>query len=343
MMKEFIAEGATIEAATQAAKQGLAAPFDADVKYEILAQPKKKTLGLFGGSPARVRAYYEADDPAPVKKPEPPRAPAATPAAKPAEKPAQRTKTEPKPAQKPAEAAPVSAEEEKEPVYTPIAGDDEVGAYLTQIVRLMGLTDAVLSVARDGKSITYRIESDGDQGLLIGRRGETLDALQYLARLVANRSSKDYDHVAINVGNYREKRETGLRTLAKRSAARVLKYGRNVSLEPMNPYERRIIHTAIQEIEGVQSFSVGSDTARRVVIALEEGVQPTNPSRGGYNNNRRGGGRGGYGGRGGRGGYNNRQRSAYVPHETPDRAPKNDAAGSGLYGKIEVPKREPEE
>ena len=351
MIKEFIAEAATIEAATQAATRGLAAPETADVKYEVLAQPKKKTLGLFGGSPARVRAYYEAPDPAPVKKPaaapaEPKAAPKAEKSAPAAAKSAPKAEKPVPQAESAAEEQPASARPQEEKaeaalVYEPVSDDDTVGAYLKKIVTLMGLTDAQITVAHNGKSVAYSIESEGDQGLLIGRRGETLDALQYLCRLVANRSEKTYDHVAINVGNYREKRETGLRSLAKRSAARVLKYGKNVSLEPMNPYERRIIHTAIQEIEGVQSFSVGSDASRRVVIALQEGVQPTNPSRGGYNNNRSRS-RGGYNNRS-RGGYNNRSRGAYVPRETPDRAPKNDAAGSGLYGKIEVRKPETEE
>lgn len=320
----------------QAAKQGLAAPETADVKYEVLAQPKKKTLGLFGGSPARVRAYYEAPDPKPVVKKEPakpvekaPKAPA-KPAVKAPEKAAER---QPSPQPEKEEAA------APELVFVPAEADDPVANYLKKVIGLMGLSDLSVEYALVGKSVTYNLSCEGDQGLIIGRRGETLDSLQYLARLVANRAGKDYDHVSINVGNYREKREAGLRALAKRSASQVLKYGRNVSLEPMNPYERRIIHTAVQEIEGVQSFSVGADASRRVVIALEEGVTPTHPSRGGYNN--RGRGRGGYNNRG-RGGYN-RNHSSYTPRENADgtpRAPKNDAAGSGLYGKIEVKKPE---
>lgn len=338
-MKEYIAEASTIEAAMQAAKQGLAAPETADVKYEVLAQPKKKTLGLFGGSPARVRAYYEAADPAPVIKKEPvkpaekaPKAPA-KPAVKAPEKAAER---QPSPQLEKEEAAAPDL------VFVPVEADDPVANYLKKVIGLMGLSDLSVEYALAGKSVTYNLSCEGDQGLIIGRRGETLDSLQYLARLVANRAGKDYDHVSINVGNYREKREAGLRALAKRSASQVLKYGRNVSLEPMNPYERRIIHTAVQEIEGVQSFSVGADASRRVVIALEEGVTPTHPSRGGYNN--RGRGRGGYNNRG-RGGYN-RNRSSYTPRESADsapRAPKNDAAGSGLYGKIEVKKTAPAE
>ena len=120
-------------------------------------------------------------------------------------------------------------------------------------------------------------------------------------------------------------------------------------LEPMNPYERRIIHTTVQEIEGVTSHSVGSDGDRKVVITLEEGVKPTggsgygNRGRGGYNKGGYGNrGRGGYGNRGGynrgRGGYNNDRSSASSESSVPDRAPRSDSAGASLYGKIEINK-----
>lgn len=125
-----------------------------------------------------------------------------------------------------------------------------------------------------------------NHGAIIGRRGETLDALQYLTSLVANRGTEEYIRVSLNVGDYREKRDETLRGLARKSASQVLKYGRNVVLEPMNPYERRVIHTEIQEIEGVKSHSIGSDSDRRVVISLEEGVKPTH---GGNQNRGRGG------------------------------------------------------
>ncbi|MBQ4267054.1 MAG: hypothetical protein IJB93_02575, partial [Clostridia bacterium] len=140
----------------------------------------------------------------------------------------------------------------------------------------------------------------------------------------------EYLRISINVGNYREKRKNTLRELAKKNSEKVLKYGRNVTFEPMNPYERRIIHTAVQEIEGVTSHSVGSDSNRRVVITLAEGVKPTHPSKGGYNNR----------GRGGKGGYNNRGRdrrsnNSYTPTGE-QRAPRTDAGAEkvSLYGKI---------
>lgn len=356
MIKEYIAEAATIEEAMSLAVAGLAAPETADVQYEVLAQPKKKTFGLFGGSPARVKAYYEAPDAAVKPKKEEnfytkelpildlnkKEAPKEKPA--PREKAAPKEKTEKAPKEKaPKEKPQVKAEEDdaftpEETPAVPVPEDDAVGAYIKKIVTLMGLSHPQMTYSVSEKAVTYHIDSDGDQGLIIGRRGETLDALQYLARLVANKDGKDYERVNINVGDYREKRMETLRGMAERSAARVLKYGRNVSLDPMNPYERRIIHTAIQEIDGVYSFSVGTDDARRVVIA-KEGSQFS-------------GGRGGYRGnnynRGGKGSHSrggNRERGAYTPSANADakpRVPKNDAAGSGLYGKIEI-KKETEE
>ena len=182
-------------------------------------------------------------------------------------------------------------------------------------------------VKNDENGLSVDILGD-DMGILIGRRGETLDALQYLTGLVANHVENSYYKVTINTGDYREKRKNTLRELAKKNSEKVLKYGRNVTFEPMNPYERRIIHTAVQEIEGVTSHSVGADASRRVVITLAEGVKPTHPSKGGYNRGR--GGRGGYN-RGGRGG-----RSQAPRVEAPARAPRTDAGAEkvSLYGKI---------
>ena len=110
-------------------------------------------------------------------------------------------------------------------------------------------------------------------GVLIGHHGDTLDALQYLANLAANKreedESRDYVHITVDVENYREKREETLRALAQRMAERVKKYKKSVMLEPMPPYERRIIHSEVQNIEGVSTNSIGADNNRRVVIYLE--------------------------------------------------------------------------
>ena len=279
MIKEAFGTGATLEEAKDAALKALGAPEDADVKYDVIERPKAKVLGIFGGSPAKMRAYYEYEE-------------------------------------------------------DPFA---KAKAYVLNILKNLGVEDAEISVEADEEDVRISIECGEDYGSVIGRRGETLDAIQYLTRLVINRGSEEYKRVSINVGNYREKRENTLRSLARKNAAKVRKYGRNVVLEPMNPYERRIIHTTVQEIEGVTSHSVGSDSDRKVVITLEEGVKPThgggynNRGRGGYN---KGGNRGGYrgGNRGGRS-YNNSDAPS-----APSRAPRSDSAGASLYGKIEINK-----
>lgn len=313
MIKEAFGKGATTEAAIEAAKSELGAPWDADVQIEVLKTAKKKTLGLFGGSLAEVRAYYEAPDE--VKKP-------AVKNQKPAkpEKKAEAKKPEAK-----KEAAPKKDETPKQTERTVGASSKAAEAYIKSILEGMGVQDASISSSEDDESVYVQLDCGNDYGYVIGRRGETLDAIQYLTRLVINKGKDNYKRVSINAGNYREKREETLRELAKKNAARVKKYGRNVCLDPMNPYERRIIHTTIQEIEGVDSHSIGSESDRRVVITLAEGFKATNPSNG----------------RGRRGDYrryDNRSRSKEQP-VAPTRAPRSDLEGS-LYGKIEPKAKE---
>lgn len=313
MIKEAFGKGATTEAAIEAAKSELGAPWDADVQIEVLKTAKKKTLGLFGGSLAEVRAYYEAPDE--VKKP-------AVKNQKPAkpEKKAEAKKPEAK-----KEAAPKKDETPKQTERTVGASSKAAEAYIKSILEGMGVQDASISSSEDDESVYVQLDCGNDYGYVIGRRGETLDAIQYLTRLVINKGKDNYKRVSINAGNYREKREETLRELAKKNAARVKKYGRNVCLDPMNPYERRIIHTTIQEIEGVDSHSIGSESDRRVVITLAEGFKATNPSNG----------------RGRRGDYrryDNRSRSKEQP-AAPTRAPRYDLEGS-LYGKIEPKAKE---
>lgn len=321
-----IATGETIEIAAANAIKKLAAPPEAEVKTEILEIPRKKVLGLFGGAPAKVKAYYEVPD-----KPEEKAAPAvkSTPKPAPAKK-AEKAKAE----EKQVEKAPVQEEPEERKAIAVDSSKPGLTAacdYLKQIITLMGAEKVDIEAFElpEGE-VLLEIDCGEDFGLVIGRRGETLDSIQYLTRLTANRKKAEgeYTRISVNVGNYREKRKHTLSELAKKNSAKVLKYGRNVTFEPMNPYERRIIHTTVQEIEGVTSYSVGSDAERRVVITLEEGVKPTHPSKGGYNNRSRGG-RGRQGGRGPR--KNNSYKS-----EAPARAPKTDAGAQGvsLYGKL---------
>lgn len=260
MIKEAIATASTIDEAKAKALEELAAPESADVKTEILQAPVKKTLGLFGGAPAKVRVYYE-------------------------------------------ESSFAQAEE-----------------YVRTIVKALGVSDVKIKTEADEEGIRMQLDSDEDYGVVIGRRGETLDAIQYLTRLVLNKEDEMYTRVSINIGNYREKREITLCELAKKNAEKVKKYGRSIALDPMNPYERRIVHTTIQEIEGVKSHSVGFDNERRVVITPIN----QNGNGGGYRKDRRG-----------PKGNNGKRKDGAAKENNTARAPRSDMSGSGLYGKIE--------
>ena len=348
MIIEKIGTGNSIAEAYENAKVLLAAPEDAELHQEIIQDVKKKLFGL-KTEPAKVKVWYELADkpvketaakseskPAPKAKPE-----NTTPKAAPKAKPAQEKKAPQEPAKAAAPAAKSAAETApaEKPAVTELEIKDSDGAanYLKTIIEGMGITEYTLTLTKSEETneYTYTISCEED-GALIGKRGDTLDAIQYLLRLSINKGLDDDKHrkVSVNIGNYREKRNDNLRALAHRSAKQVLKYGRNVVLDPMNPYERRIVHTAIQGIEGVTSHSIGVDAGRKVIISLEEGVQPTHPSKGGYNkgsrpDRRRGGGKGGY-----------QKKEAYQPSQT--RAPRKDTAGS-LYGKIEIPAKNTEE
>ncbi len=369
MVKDAIAIGATIEEAQQSAIRSLNAPEDADVQFEVLQFPEKKKFGLFGGKQAEVRAFYEAKEEKPkvaaVKKSS---GNAKAKAQQKAEKPANQKKekaaapkkekaaeekkgTSPKKAEKAAEkpAEPreaVSMEEAPEQVK-------KAYAYLKTVIEGLGIENYEIDVTKAGKEYFFEVSSEDNYSLLIGRRGETLDSIQYLTRLAANRGKEDGKSVriSINVGDYREKRERTLKDIARKNGRRVRKYGRNMTLNPMNPSERRIIHTTIADMEGLQSYSIGSDADRRVVIALAEGVEPLQPrNNGGRGRNDRGG-RGGRGGndrgrgrndRGGRGNGGNRGRSAASDAPAaPARAPRSDSEGS-RYGII-APKFNAEE
>ena len=337
MEKTIITTGKTIELAIEAALQQLGLDRDS-VSVQVLSQAKPGFLG-FGATPARVEVTYEAPDPAP----EAPKS-ALTSASRSKPKPTYVApkKEEPKveapapKAEKAAEAekpAEVKTSELKKVNIADSASLTSAAEYLTAVLKGMGVAELSIEAFRTQEDeIIFELDCGDDYGIVIGRRGDTLDSIQYLTRLVANKQKQEseYLRITINVGNYREKRKTTLRELAKKNSEKVLKYGRNVTFEPMNPYERRIIHTAVQEIEGVTSYSVGADAGRRVVISLEEGVKPTHPSKGGYNRGRAG--KGGYN-RGGRGRNNSSRQSAPA---APTRAPRTDAGAEkvSLYGKI---------
>ena len=308
MIKEAIGVASTIDEARKIATQNLNAPLDADVKVEIISMPKKKVLGLFGGADAKVKAFYD-DGVEEVKK-----AP---------EKKQENKKAESKKENKPAKKETPKMKEPEIDLSGIEAKETEATNYLKSILVGMGFSDANVTVKETEEDLFFEITCGEDYGNIIGRRGETLDALQYLTRLYVNRADKDGKRVTLNVGDYRKRREETLKSLAKRQAQRAIKYRRSCVLEPMNPYERRIIHTAVQEIEGVSSHSVGEGENRRVVIVSDD---CDNQRRGGYSRDRRNN----------NGGRRDNRRPQYVP-ETPKepREQKVDATGSSRYGKIE--------
>ena len=325
MIKEAIGVAATVDEARKMAVENLHAPIDADVKVEIITFPKKKVLGLFGGSDAKVKASY--DDGVEEKKETPKKVEKkAEPAVK-APKTEKKAEKKPQPKKEAKKEAP-KAEKKAEPKIDLSAiepKENEATEYLKSILVGMGFTDVGVTAREAEEDIYFEITCGEDYGNIIGRRGETLDALQYLTRLFVNRADDNNKRVALNVGDYRARREDTLKALAKRQATRVLKYSKSFALEPMNPYERRIIHTAIQEIEGVTSHSVGEGDRRRVVITPE------------------GGEKGGYRDRGNRRG-NRERRAPYVPEAPKEpREQKVDAAASSRYGKIEPKKVATEE
>ena len=321
MIKEALGVAATIEEAQKMAIASLNAPLDADVKVEIVSFPKKKVLGLFGGADAQVKAYY--DDGKEEKKEAPKAKKQPQEKAPKAEKKAQDKKPQPKKEAPKKEAKKEAPKKEAAP-QVDLSGieakETPATNYLKSILEGMGFTGVGVTAKETDEDIYFEITCEEDYGNIIGRRGETLDALQYLTRLFVNRAEDNNKRVALNVGDYRSRREETLKSLAKRQANRVLKYSRSTALEPMNPYERRIIHTAIQEIEGVTSHSVGEGDRRRVVITPEGGER-----RGNFRNDRRG----------------REKKAPYMPEISADREKKVDSTAS-LYGKIQ-PKKVVEE
>ncbi len=326
---------------------------DLNVSYEVLEMPQKTGFLGLKLTPAKVLVKVEEPDaPAavPVKEPA---APAVEETAAPAEEKVEAKAEETAPAveETPAEepaavqtapeaAAPVETAEEGEEPEVPIniEENNKVKAaveYLREVIGLMGVQDVAFSAVQKGEATIIRL--DGEKlGALIGRRGETMESLSYLASLVANRLEGDYIKLGLDVAGYRGKRESDLTALAQRIGAKVRKTGRSFAMEPMNPYERRIIHSAIGKMEGVRSESKGEGRDRRVVIystdpnAQTENTYGERRPRGGRggngrrpNGNRGGGYRGGdrneRGGRNGGGYRGNRPSRGPRPSSVPER------------------------
>lgn len=302
-MKELIATGVNVDEAVAEACERLGAARD-DVSVEVLEMPQKK---LFGMSPAKVKVTLERE---PVQQP-------------------------------PKEERPERAQNIKPPreprapeTETPVAVEGsvlETLEYLKTIAGMLGAKQIEYEVVETESGLKFKADGE-DAALLIGRRGGTMGALQYLCSLVYNRGEKEYHRVIVDVANYREKRERNLEQLARNTAIKVQRTRRSQTLEPMNPYERRIIHSTVQRVSGVKSESVGEEPYRRVVISTEGA-----PSKGGRPDR-------GRGGRNRRGGQPAERRQAAAPAaaEAPEaeRQPevKKNTSGSELplYSKIEL-------
>ncbi len=280
--------GKTEDEAVSAALAQLGMDRD-EVSVEILERAKKGFLGI-GASPAKVRVTYAVETPAPDRKPEPPAprpaaprpapAAAAAPASAPPreehprrERPERRRSDRPRPEPAPRAAA---QEEEALPALQPVdLGElctderaQKITAFLTGLLQHMGSSAQVkVYQPEEGR---YKVILEGEKlGQLIGRRGETLDAIQQLTNYSINRGGEKRVRVHVDAENYRLKREQSLQHLARKVAAKVVKYRRNVTLEPMNAYERHVIHTALQDVPGVTTYSMGTDPNRRVIVAYD--------------------------------------------------------------------------
>ena len=205
-------------------------------------------------------------------------------------------------------------------------------AYLTEVIRAMEVKDFTITPKMREDTLVLLIEGS-DLGVVIGRRGETLDSLQVLTGLAANRGEGEYVRVNLDSGNFREKRTKTLEELAVKMAKNAVRTGRSTTLEPMNPYDRRIIHAAVAGVEGAASTSIGEEPNRRVVISSLNPRKPQQDRRGGH---------GGRGRRGGRGGDRRRDsrpvENTAVNAEKPaaPKAPLKEAEDKPLYGKIEL-------
>ena len=378
MIRTQEATGKTVDEAraNACAKLGVQAD-DINVSYEVLEMPQKTGFLGLKLTPAKVRVTVEEADPvpaapvveekaAPAPVAEEPKAEEKTPVEEAPAAPAAEEALAAQPVEEAAEAAPAEGEEVEVPIN--IEENNKVKAavdYLREVIARMGVENVTFSAVQKGEATIIRL--DGEKlGALIGRRGETMESLSYLASLVANRLEGDYIKLGLDVAGYRDKRESDLTALAQRIGAKVRKTGRSFAMEPMNPYERRIIHSAIGKMEGVRSESKGEGRDRRVVIystdpnavAESANARPRGP-RGGRDRNgngrsggyHRGGerrgdrnGRGPRNGNGGRGGYrSNVPERTYIPRDAENAAPvapkrteRVDDFADLSFGKIEL-------
>ena len=218
-----------------------------EVSVEILERAKSGFLGI-GAAPAVIRVSYEAPDEAPAEETE-------------------AVKAEPK-------AEPQAAEEAGAPAEEP-AEYAQIRQFLSGLLERMGVKAQMEFSPRDNGGVNVSLSGKG-MGAIIGRRGETLDAIQHLTNYVVNRGSEKHMHISVDAECYRSKREESLTRLAEKMAEKAIKYKRSMALEPMNSYERHVIHTALQNYKGVTTSSTGVEPNRRVVVSYVKPEQPDN-------------------------------------------------------------------
>lgn len=351
MEREFLATGKTVEEAIEAAyeKAGVDREY---VTVEIIERPKKKFFGL-KTVPATAKAVINEDywnkmfgvkekkAEAPKKKKEPkeqkPKAekpvqeqPKKEKQEKPKkeQKPQQPKKQEPKKEIKPAEVKTEEAPKEEVKVLAPEVLEkkgSEAANYIKEVLTALGYPEAEVTYTQKDGMIVLQLSGD-EMGAVVGRRGDNLDAMQYLASLVANKSEGSYVRVVLDIDDYRSKREASLRAYARKTASQAVKSGRSITLEAMNPYERRIVHSTVQTVSGATSKSIGSEPNRRVVISPIEGAKPRGERK--FRDNK-GDKRQGRGNRAPR----ESQKVIVAPSNEP---PKNDATSLSLYGRIDL-------
>lgn len=245
MLKTLEKSGKTEEAAIAAALEELGLDRD-DVSVEIVERAKSGFLGI-GASPAVVRVQYEAPDEESETAAEAPAATQEQPTAAPA--------------------APAAADEPES--YA------RIRAFVSGLLEHMGIQAEIEITARENGGVNVNL-SGSNMGAVIGRRGETLDAIQHLTNYAVNRGSDKHMHISVDAESYRAKREESLVRLAEKMAAKAIKYKRSMALEPMNSYERHVIHTALQDYEGVTTSSTGTEPNRRVVVSYEKPQRTSN-------------------------------------------------------------------
>lgn len=352
MEREFLATGKTVEEAIEAAyeKAGVDREY---VTVEIIERPKKKFFGL-KTVPATAKAIIDEDYwnkmfGVKEKKAEAPKKKKETKEQKPkAEKPVQEQpkkqepkqekpkkeqkpqqpkKQEPKKEVKSAEAKIEEVPKEEVKVLAPEVlerkGSDAAN-YIKEVLTALGYPEAEVTYTQKDGMIVLQLSGD-EMGAVVGRRGDNLDAMQYLASLVANKSEGSYVRVVLDIDDYRSKREASLRAYARKTAANAVKSGRSITLEPMNPYERRIVHSTVQTVSGATSKSIGSEPNRRVVISPIEGAKPRGDRKFRDNKGDRKNGKG-----------NRAPRESQKVIVAPNEQPKNDVSSLSLYGRIDL-------